>query len=115
MKAKERYEMLKGISPNRREEEFIRDLVDNLLLALFIPTQDNLRTLDHVRLEKFNIDFNEPANWASIGCLEVRMFREITEITIDEACPNECPTLCRYIEDFLGFQGYSNILVKTEW
>jgi hypothetical protein len=47
--------------------------------------------------------------------VEVRIFREITEITIDEACPNECPTLCRYIEDFLKFQGYSNILVKTEW
>lgn len=115
MKAKERFNTMKLIFPDVEEEEYIREVVNTLIDALYIPSEKDIRALDRSRLELFNIDFDEPVNWGAVGCYDVRIFKELVEVILDEACPSECPTLCDYIEKHLGFQGYSNVLVRTEW
>lgn len=115
MKAKERFNTMRLIFPDLEEEEYIREVVNSLIDALYIPTENDMRSLDRNRLSLFEIDIDEPVNWGALGCSEVKIFKELIEITLDEACPSECPTLCEYIEKFLKFEKYSNILVRTEW
>lgn len=119
MKASERYKLIKSMFPNlpeNNEKEYILNLVNDLLHSLQIPTTETSDgyKIDYNRLDKFNIDKNEPANWADLSCSEVKIFRELIEIIIEEAAPGQCPTLCSYIENFLEFHGYKTI-VRTEW
>ncbi len=95
-------------------ESRVRLLVEQLLSALKIPDEEGMR-LDKSRLTHFGIDVNEPANWASFNVAEVQEFKDGTFlVTIDEACPGACPTLCGYIEKYMLLYGWQ-VTVQTEW
>ena len=107
-------------------------MVNKLLYALYIPMQrcsanhfgdgelefgdgELEYELDPERLKRFGINKSEPVNWESLRCNEVKEFKDGGFlITIDEASPDGCPTLCKYIEDYMRSCGYE-CRVETEW
>jgi hypothetical protein len=97
-------------------EEKIKAATDRLLDALFVPRINPDGTFDYkvdpARLEWFGINI-EPINWASLRCVEVTGPAPF-EVIIDECAPNECPTLCAYLETYLGAMGYECEVI-TEW
>lgn len=94
-------------------EEVVLKLVNRLIEALYIPTPKGI-TIDPIRLKLFQIE-NEPFNSANLTCSDVFKKDDNTFLVIiDEAAPDGCPTLCRYISEFAKYYGW-NVIVKTEW
>lgn len=98
------------------DEEVIMGLVDDLIQVLLTPNEFGFK-IDMNRLSHFDIDNTEPVNWNALKCIEVKNIEEdedIFTVLLDEASPDECPTLCGYIEKYLGLWGWC-VIVKTEW
>lgn len=93
-------------------EEAIKRDADDLISALYIPTKDRW-ILDYSRLKKFGIDENEPVNWGDLSS-SVEKLGEIYIVTLEEAAPDGCVTLCDYIASYLTAFGW-NVRVVTEW
>lgn len=113
------YDMAFGPNaPKRREPmapERVQALVQTLIAALYIPCEGpRLRKVDTARLEHFGIDGAEPVNWGSLRCLEVDEADGFFEVTVEEAAPDSCPTLCGYIERYAAEAGWK-VRVATEW
>jgi hypothetical protein len=98
------------------DEEVIMVLVDDLIKVLLRPYEFGFK-IDMNRLSHFDIDTTEPVNWNALKCIEVKKVEDdedIFTVLLDEASPDECPTLCDYIEKYLGLWGW-RVIVKTEW
>lgn len=102
------------------EEQDVERLVDMLIRALYIPcisdeSATRIEVLDKERCAKFDISLDEPVNWGSLGCMQVKQFADGSWLVIvDEASPGECPSLCRYITRHMNAWGY-DVMVQTEW
>lgn len=113
---KERFDFLEknGLLFDRTEKEIIRQLVNLLIDALYIPVHDKQITkVDKRRIKMFAIE-DEAINWGDLKCNDVEKF-DTGEylVTIDEADPS-CPTFCEYIREHLESYGW-NCRVQTEW
>jgi hypothetical protein len=106
-------------------EKHIYTLANSLLDALKRPSTKKegfTFELDHGRMRREKIDNSEPVNWASLRCCGVNLldykgteFNSIMAIVeVEEAMPDECPTLCAYIERYMLAWGW-RVEVKTEW
>jgi len=89
-------------------------LANKILECLYKPTvRKGLFTLDWARIKRLKIDATEPINWGDLSAtVEKNEGRYI--ITIEEASPGECPTLCEYVEKYLTAWGWP-VIVQTEW
>lgn len=97
------------------EQDVVIQNVNQLLDALFIPIENENQTMiDRERLKTFNINYDEPINWSSLNCINAEFENGDFIITIEEASPNECPTLCQYIQTYMEYWGWK-CQVKTEW
>lgn len=114
MKHKELFEIVRkagGPTP----EEAITALINRLIEALYYPTDnDYMFRVDKDRLKKYDIDESEPINWGDLKCSEVKADGGLYTVTIDEASPGACPTLCEYIEKYMASRGW-NVKCETEW
>lgn len=115
MKHKERYDHLTAsgvITPDY--EDVITSLVNRLIESLYKPDEELQFITDAKRIKLFGLE-NEPVNWGSLRCNEVKQFEDGSFlVTIDEACPGHCQMLCEYIEKFMAAWGWQ-IKVVTEW
>lgn len=97
--------------------DYVQTAVNELLDSLYIHTLERPHCRDAMRIKYYGIDDNEPINWGDLKCCEVvEVLDEEYQfiITIDEASPNECPTLCEFIRKHMQAYGW-NVIVKTEW
>jgi hypothetical protein len=118
MNNRERYELTKDFLPSFRktEKEHLTDLVNILIKGLYIPVEGHTSVTrrDPIRCEAFGI-CEEPINWGDLWCSEVKKFEDGTFlVTIEEAMPANCQTLCDYIERFMRSYGWE-VRVQTEW
>ena len=117
---KDIHDFQREINPGytKEDSEAIREGVNHLIDALYLPVADSqlIRIVDKKRLEHFEInDKSEPINWGDLNCSTVEANgQDAWEVTIDEAGPGDCPTLCAYIERHMNAYGW-NIEVLTEW
>jgi len=97
-------------------EDRVEKLVSILINALYIPVEDGevLTRVDPARIEHFEIDRTEPINFGDLHCAHVEDKGDYFEVTIEEAAPMSCPTLCAYIEKYMAAYGWP-IVVVTEW
>ena len=98
-------------------EQRIERLVNMLIDALYVPVKgfNQLSKKDTLRTYPAGIDDNEPINWGALGCASVeKMDGEKWLVTLEEAAPNDCPTLCSYIQEYMISYGW-DIKVQTEW
>lgn len=103
-------------SPTTASER-VQSLVQTLLAALYIPREGpQLRRVDPARLGHFGIDASEPVDWGSLRCLEVDSADAdgVFGVTVEEAAPDYCPTLCAHIEKYAAEAG-RKVRVVTEW
>lgn len=114
MNNKEYFDLTAKFSPQTPEQR-IEVLVNKLIDGLYCPSQGDItETVDYSRLEKFGIDKKEPINWGALHCIHVELIGDIWDVTIEEAMPASCPTLCSYIERFMKSWGW-DVRVNTEW
>jgi hypothetical protein len=116
MNSKERFDfkVKNGLLKPDQDVEIIDHLANRLIEALYRPTKENRTfTPNGYALNKYNIDADEPINW---GDLKANVLKENDYylIVIDEAAPDDCPTLCEYIEKYLTAWGW-DVKVITEW
>jgi hypothetical protein len=114
---KKRFDFLKSNNiTDLVEQDVVIQNVNKLLDALFIPIDEENQTLvDKNRLANFKIDYNESVNWGALNCIDAKKYEDgIFLVTIEEAAPNECPTLCQYIQTYMQSWGW-NCEIKTEW
>ena len=117
MNSKERFQFHKTIFKDLKAEDIVRNLVNNLIKALYIPVigWNGIDKIDQKRIQHFKIDDSEPINWGALECIEVKEFKnESYLVIIDEAEPKACPTFCEYLEIMMKSYGW-NIKVETEW
>lgn len=114
MNNKQHYDFLaaKGFQ-HKSKSEHVSELASAILDYLYLPDLSKMRVFDRERAMKFKIDLQELANWAS---LSASCDEEPTGlvVTISEASPNECPTLCDYVRRYLAAWGW-DVEVETEW
>lgn len=95
-------------------EARIKLLADTLLLMLYSPIlTEGLWRPNWSTVEIMGIDKSEPVNWTDFKS-SVEDKNGYYLVTIDEAAPHKCPTLCAYIEKYLTAWGW-NVRVETEW
>lgn len=119
MNNKEQFEFRKkhGLPVNETAEDRVKSLVNMLIKALYIPVKEHILTkLDPERAKSLFINTLEPINWWDLKCREVRFYEpyNMYAVTVDEAGPDECPSLCEYIEAYMKSYGWE-VFVKTEW
>ncbi len=120
MNNREHFEFLEnalGDKFSQTRGERVMLLVDMLIDALYIPTKGERTTVtDKERIKFFEIDFSEPVNWGGgLHCCEAKEFADKSFlVTLEEASPNDCPTLCEYIETYMASYGWE-VKVETEW
>lgn len=97
-------------------ENHIHTLVNKLLHNLKKPSDSDSSCFipDFQRIKNFKINKKEPANWAHLNCAGVHESAEKWIITIEEASPDHCPTLCGYIQRYMTAWGW-DVIVETEW
>lgn len=113
MSNKEHYDLLEKSGIHQKSKaEHVEWLANMLLEALLIPTHDGVKR-DAARCDFFGID-EEPINFGSLNatCEEQECGKLL--VTIEEAAPNECPTLCDYVRRYLAAWGWG-VEVETEW
>jgi len=104
-----------GIITTQTPEQRVEILANKLLEVLYTPTEKKgLFIPDWGKIANLGIDEKEPINWADLKAT-VELKGEIFVVTIDEASPGACETLCDYIEKYLVAWGWTNVIVKTEW
>lgn len=117
MNNKQHFEFMQKLGVMKQSpEDRVMTLVNKLIDALYIVKEgDGLTQADWKRIKQFKIDGKEPINWGNVGCFEVKAFADGTFlVTIDEAAPKDCPTLCDYIQRFMKSWGW-DVKVETEW
>mgnify|MGYP001612714526 FL=1 len=55
----------------------------------------------------------EPINWGDLGA-SVERHGAIWIVTLEEASPGDCPTLCKYVRGWMERWGWECV-VQTEW
>jgi hypothetical protein len=114
---REKMAELRAIMPSfQPEADVVAGIVNDLIKALYKPVKDDrLTILDTVRARKFKVNFDEPVNWGGLCCADVKRFDDGSFlVTVEEASPDGCATLCAYISSHLEAYGYKAI-VRTEW
>jgi hypothetical protein len=120
MNNREHFEFLENALEGKftqTKEGRVELLVNMLIDALYIPTiGEHTRIPDKQRIKFFDIDFSEPVNWGGgLHCCEVKEFADGSFlVTLEEASPNDCQTLCEYIEKYMNSYGWT-VRVETEW
>lgn len=118
MNNKEHFDFLVSAKILKPEDDIerVRNLVNLLLEALFIPTKGRrLTNADPIRIKHFKIDDKEPINWGDLGCSGVKYDHHGGyNVLIDEASPGACPTLCEYVEKYMKSYGW-DVYCETEW
>jgi len=94
------------------EEEHLRMIGNDLLQVLYKPSVFGLIP-DWRKIKACKIDSGEPINWADLKC-GVERKGDCFLVTIEEASPGVCPSLCEYVEKWLTAWGW-NVIVETEW
>ena len=103
--------LIKEQSPQQRIEKLTNDLIH----VLYKPCKDSkLFVPDWGKIKRMKINPKEPVNWMSLKAT-VEFEDTLFTVTIDEAMPGECPTLCAYIEKYLVAWGWDNVQIETEW
>jgi hypothetical protein len=103
-----------GIMKQEQDINRVELLANKLIESLYKPTtKEGLFNPDWVRIKKEHIDNTEPINWGDLKT-DVEKKGELYFITIDEASPGECLTLCYFIEKYLTAWGWP-VIVATEW
>ena len=117
MNSKEQFEFYSKMPHYKlTAEDVIKNLVNNLIQALYIPVKNynRITKTDPERFKHFGID-SEPINWGDLKCNEVRRFSDGSfMVVIDEAAPGDCPTFCKYIEEYMRSYGWE-VKCETEW
>lgn len=109
--------MENGFYNNTTIEGVIEIRVNILLRALYVPVEGHnyLTKTDTRRIQEFGIDDSEPINWGDLKCCGVeRVHGGSFLVTIEEASPGSCQSLCDYIERFMKSWGW-DVTVETEW
>jgi hypothetical protein len=104
-----------GLFPDLTEEIRVKLLTDDLLQCLYKPSlKGNILFIpDWSKIKRMGIDSSEPVNWADLKST-VEKKEGYYLITIDEASPGDCQTLCDYIYKYISSWGW-NVQVETEW
>jgi uncharacterized protein YlaN (UPF0358 family) len=96
--------------------ERVRLLVNALLDNLYKPNiGDSEFVLDTQRAEYYGVDVSEPVNWGGMVSCSVDRDGLGYLVAIEEASPDNCPTLCAYVTLFMNAWGWDDITVVTEW
>ena len=90
MNSKERFEFMKNNFPDSfksKAEEIIRNLVNYLIISLYIPKKGEImKEVDKNRLKHFKINKKEPINWGNLKCKEVQKIdNDIFFVIVKEA------------------------------
>jgi hypothetical protein len=101
-------------NPDSELCSIVADNVNFLICCLYKPDKDLCFVVDKNKLKRYKIDINEPVNWGDLSCTDVKKIGNEFLITIEEASPNECPTLCNYIRQFMRDWGWE-VRVETKW
>ena len=110
---KERFDLITDNGFTVSDCEVVKNMVNKLIEALYIPDKEHEFVTDPLRLEKFGIE-KEPINWGDLKCFEVIKGKNAYVSIIDEAAPEECPTFCEYITKYMELWGWT-VEVITEW
>jgi hypothetical protein len=115
MNDRERFEKYEKIGVQRFQTKLgrVKSICEQLLHCLYKPDNDLMFVADLHKIAESGISLSEPINWGGLNISVVRI-RDKFIITLDEASPEECPTLCAYFEDHLTSWGW-DVEVKTEW
>jgi len=112
---KERFDQFVELGFKKSEDDILTLTIaaNSLLDALYRPTIEGT-LIDNSRLKRYKIDKSEPVNWG--GGLYATVDKEADGylITVEEAAPDECDTLCDYVEKYLTAWGWP-VKVVTEW
>lgn len=118
MQTKKNHDFIIRIMPDRKDEivGMVRGYVDELIAALFYPVKgDSFNRVDDERCKLLGVSRNEPINWGDIRCSEAKEFADGSfMVTLEEASPGACPTLCEYIRSYMESYGWT-VQVQTEW
>lgn len=92
----------------------VESLANRLLDILYKPDISRSLFIPNWQLiEAEGIDSDEPINWGDLSATVCK--REgLFIVTIEEASPGECQTLCDYVEKYLSAWGWP-VIIKTEW
>lgn len=113
---KRQFEVLKDAGVRIDACEVVSDIVNRLLDSLFIfNVYGGIFQRDPLRCKQYNIE-EEPINWGDLKCCEVihPSGNDPFIVLIEECAPNECPTLCAFIQEGLRSMGW-DATIKTEW
>ena len=104
-----------GQTHSQTPEQRIEALANQLIESLYKPCEeDNIFIVDRKRLKAFGVDGTEPVNWGDLSAT-VEVKGDAFIVTIEEASPGDCPTLCDYIDKYLTAWGWDGVVVQTEW
>ena len=105
-----------GIYKQEDDIAVIKRLITTLINNLYKVDQEHILYLDLERCHDYKVDDQEPVNWADLSVVEVIKDRDSNNylVTIEEAAPDACPSLCSYITTYMKLWGW-NCEVKTEW
>lgn len=106
------FQFLKKSGFTQTEEEHLRLSTNDLLQCLYKPSKNGFMP-DWAKIKRCKIDSGEPINWADLSS-SVEKKGDCLLITIEEASPDSCPTLCDYIDRWLTEWGWC-VEVETEW
>ncbi len=96
-------------------EDIIRMRVTRLIECLYKPSlEEDLFIVDKERLQMFGIK-DKGINWNDLAVDEIHKdVKGRYVVILYEAGPEQCPTLCSYIEQHMAAWGWE-VEVKTEW
>jgi len=104
------------ISNGGFDEVHITELGNRLIAALYAPTLDKRHfSPNDALLAQYGIAPNEPINWGDLKIIGADETPDGWRIEIDEAAPEQCPTLCAYIAKYLTAWGAKIDDVITSW
>ena len=94
-------------------KKLINRLIDNLYKPIINKKNSNTFVTDNAKLKKYLLT-DEAINWGDLHCTEVIKNKETYKVTIEEAAPDDCENLCKYISKYMHGWGW-NVEVVTEW
>ena len=94
-------------------KKLINRLIDNLYKPIINKKNSNTFVTDNAKLKKYLL-INEPVNWGDLYCTEVIKEKNTYKVIIEEAAPDDCDNLCKYISKYMNAWGW-DIEIKTEW
>ncbi len=116
MNNKEQFDLYvkNGLLDPKMDTYRVELLANKLLESLYKPiTKKGLFIPDWLRIKKEGIDRTEPINWGDLKATIIKK-EGLYIVTIDEASPGECQTLCEFVEKYLTAWGWP-VIIETEW